>query len=139
VLEVLWPVHALGFAPFAIVAALAALYQEPAPPSEPRIRIGHVVRGSLRATTDGHEFTLFDPKDGGCVVGMYKVTYDGPLPDTVCEGADIAVYGMLDDDDHLEATSVIGLQRRDDPCWKSRCLPEDERPDDCRRLRLRFE
>ncbi len=137
-LEVQWPVHAIGFAPFALAVTLVALPPEPERPSE--LRIGTVMRDTLRATDDGYTFTLFDPMQGGCVARIYEVTFDGPLPDTICDGASVAVYGEIDDaHERLAATSVIGFNHgRYDPCWEARCLPEARRPERCQRS-LRYE
>jgi cytochrome c-type biogenesis protein CcmE len=93
---------------------------------------GVVKRGSIVETADGVRFSIHNQWGPATVV-----TYDGPLPDTVCDNADVALEGWVVGD-HFEAMQVIGYNNgRYDPCWEWQCRP-DARPLQCRR-ELKYE
>jgi cytochrome c-type biogenesis protein CcmE len=64
-----------------------------------------------------------------CDRSRVEVRYRGPLPDTLCDGAEVAVSGYVDGD-HFEAVEVFGrVTSKYDPC-RGRCRGEP--PPECR-------
>lgn len=116
-----------------IFRAVVVLHDRPPPPEW---RWGTILHDGLETTPEGYRFKLRDIT--GAEPRVVDVLFRGTLPDAVCAGEDASIEGRVHGELFV-ASEVHGpFCTKGDPCRRYRCLPETQRPVECRG-KIRFE